>query len=312
MFLSSLLPNNRLKPLSLISFNKLVFLYFVVLVLSMLNIRSIQGFRFIRPLPSIPRSKILQYSAGNYKRSSSSLKMSETERVDKRTPITILSGFLGAGKTTYLNHLLNNREGLRFGLVVNDMANVNIDAKQVRAQTVMKDGIETMELQNGCVCCSLSDDLIASISRLVDVSQEKRERYDHIVVECSGIAEPRRLTCFFQQAEEMKIGLTRQIKLDTLITLVDASAFFKLFGTTQEIIKNPELAYGPGEVPASAEGDSNAMRTVTELLLEQVECADIVVINKCDLLKDPSHIELVKKVGNLFWCFSSILISSCR
>jgi G3E family GTPase len=275
-----------------------IFPAFIFLMLSSLNLRLVSSFKTFS-LAKIGKPSIQSYGGSRL--------FATTQR---RTPITVLSGFLGAGKTTYLNHLLNNRQGLRFGLIVNDMASVNIDAKQIKSQTMQqqqlqgevnnKEGggdIETMELQNGCVCCSLSDDLMASISRLVNMANMKTGSppYDHIIVECSGIAEPRRIRDFFQQAADMDVELTKQMKLDTLITLVDASAFFNLFGTSSEIAKNPELAYKKEDLTKMAL-DSNSQRSVTELLLEQVECADIVLINKCDLIQDPQHIELVKKV----------------
>jgi G3E family GTPase len=279
-----------------------VFVYLILFLgVTMLNLRSVAGFRFVKPFSALSKQKTVQSFNGGSLHKSFSTKP-DSIFADKRTPITVLSGFLGAGKTTFLNHLLDNRQGLRFGLVVNDMASVNIDAKQVRSQTMLKDGIETMELQNGCVCCSLSDDLIASISRLVDISAQKNEKYDHIVVECSGIAEPRRIACFFQQAQEMNIDLTKLIKLDTLVTLVDASVFLNLFGSSQDFLKNPQLAYKP-EDQGLMNTDVNAEKTVTELLLEQVESADIVVINKCDLLKDEKELELVKKVRNNVFLF---------
>eukprot|EP01039_Chlorochromonas_danica_P002771 gene2771-3025_t len=216
-------------------------------------------------------------------------------RGKKPMPVTVLSGFLGAGKTTFLNHLLNNKKGLRFGLVVNDMAAVNVDAKQIRSQQNGDDGIDTMELQNGCVCCSLAEDLIASVSKLVSLSDLKGQRYDHIVVECSGIAEPRRVRELFQQAEDYKVALLDQVKLDTLITLIDAEAFFELFGTDQNFAFNSQLAYGENS-GVDVENDGNSRRMVTELLLEQVECADIVLVNKIDLLKGEEQVELVRNV----------------
>lgn len=134
-------------------------------------------------------------------------------------PITVLSGFLGAGKTSFLQHTLSGRQGTTFGLVVNDMATVNVDAKQIRRQSLSsEDGIDTMELQDGCVCCTLAEDLIASVSKLVSMSDLKNTRYDHIVVECSGIAEPRKIRDLFQQAEDYGFELLKKIRLDTLIT----------------------------------------------------------------------------------------------
>ena len=134
-------------------------------------------------------------------------------------PITVLSGFLGAGKTSFLQHTLSARQGKRFGLVVNDMATINVDAKQIRRQSLSSDdGIDTLELQDGCVCCTLAEDLIASVSKLVSMSDLKDTKYDHIVVECSGIAEPRKIRDLFQQAEDYGFELLKKIRLDTLIT----------------------------------------------------------------------------------------------
>ena len=217
-------------------------------------------------------------------------------------PVTILSGFLGAGKTTFLQHTLANRDGKKFGLIVNDMATVNVDAKQIRAQTFdSSSGITTMELQDGCVCCNLSEDMFASLSNLLTVADLKKDTYDHIVVECSGIAEPRKLRDAFQSAEDYKLDFTKKLQLDTLVTLVDATVFLDLFGTVQNFAANRHLAYQDKQDPADkntyVELDGSDQRVITELLLEQVECADIVIINKCDLLKNIGDVDLVRKVS---------------
>jgi len=217
-----------------------------------------------------------------------------------KTPVTVLSGFLGAGKTSFLHHTLNNQDGLKFGLVVNDMATVNVDAKQIRQQSFDEyGGIDTMELQDGCVCCTLAEDLIASVSKLVSMSDLKGYAYNHIVVECSGIAEPRKIRDLFQQAEDYNYELLNKIQLDTLVTLVDASVFLELFGTDQDVAKNRKLAYRDTEDDNGVEYiDPSGQRKITDLLLEQVECADIILINKCDLLENPGDLDLVKKVIN--------------
>jgi G3E family GTPase len=231
-------------------------------------------------------------------------KKDKSKKGGKPMPITVLSGFLGAGKTTFLNHLLTNQQGLKVGLVVNDVASVNVDAKQIRSQSFTSSGsIDTMELQNGCICCSLAEDLIASISKLVSLSELKKERYDHIIVECSGVAEPRNIRDFFQQAADYKMAVMKKIQLDTMITVVDVNTFYHLFGSNSTINENRQLAYnldggstaGNSAIP-SPEEDGNGVRKVTDLLLEQVECADVVMINKCDLAKDPVEIEVVKRV----------------
>lgn len=263
---------------------------------------------------SLLNSNALTVRGGATKRISDNLSMAiQRRRLSTKakaplvTPITVLSGFLGAGKTTFLHHLLNNQQGLKIGLVVNDMASVNIDAKQVKSQTLQTmDGIDTMELQNGCVCCSLAEDMIASVARLIDMADANKSNYHHIVVECSGIAEPRRIRDFFQEAESIDIDFVKRVKLDTLITLVDASAFFQLFGSDTEIAEHRELAFRQDTFGGEnvQEQDSNAQRKITELLLEQVECADIVLINKIDLLSSEAEIELVKKVSSSYNCES--------
>ncbi len=226
-----------------------------------------------------------------------------TSTTTKPVPITVLSGFLGAGKTSFLNHLIKNQDSHKFGLVVNDMATINVDAKQIRHQTFgSADGIDTMELQNGCICCSMAEELIASVSKLVTMSEIKGSRYDHIIVECSGIAEPRKIRDLFQQAEAYSVDLLKKVRLDTMITVVDASVFFSLFGSQQVIADNVQLAYHPQDLQMRKNAninDSSEKRQVTELLLEQVECADIVLVNKCDLLPRPEDALLVAKVSPL-------------
>ena len=222
-------------------------------------------------------------------------------KTDKKMAITVLSGFLGAGKTTFLQNILKTEQSSKFGLVVNDVASVNVDSKLIRSQTMNKDniydGIDTMELQNGCVCCTLAEDLLASVSKLVSLSQAKGVDYDHIIVECSGIAEPRKIRELFQEAEDYKSPLLDRIKLDTMITLVDAKVFVDLFGTDSPISTYADLAVKPDDEEGQRIlNEGVGTRKVTELLLEQVECADIVVVNKCDLLKDSTEEQLVMDV----------------
>jgi G3E family GTPase len=194
---------------------------------------------------------------------------------------------------------LNSDNSKKYGLVVNDVASINVDSKLIRQQTMSKDrdGVDTIELQNGCVCCSLAEDLVISIAKLVTISDAKQERYDHIVVECSGIAEPRKMRELFQEAEDYDSPMLYNIKLDTLITIVDAKMFFDTFGSTVNINSKVDLAYRPDDVDGrkSLSGGSGE-RLVTELLLEQVECADVVLINKCDLLERAEDVQLVERV----------------
>lgn len=216
----------------------------------------------------------------------------------KRMPITILSGFLGSGKTSFLQRALENDKGTKFGLLINDMASVNIDSKLIAKTSSGFDGVDTMELQNGCVCCTLAEDMLVSLSNLVTLAEQKNIHYDHVVVECSGIAEPRKIRELFQAAEDYGELLLEKIRLDTLVTVVDASVFLELFGTVDDLQRHSTLAMSEEEKSKSNDFEYNTgLRKVTDLLLEQVECADTVLINKIDLLpKGQESIDLVRKV----------------
>ncbi len=219
-------------------------------------------------------------------------------------PITVLSGFLGAGKTTFLRNVLDSSttKGQSFGLLVNDMASMNIDGKLLKIQSANQANgldIDTLELENGCVCCTLAEDMLASVSQLAHVAQERQRPYDHIVIECSGIAEPRKIRDIFQEASVSGYGgIASKVHLDTLITVVDAIVFIEHFGSADaDIRSNARLAVREektsGDIFLSEE---EGRRRLTELLLEQVETADIVLINKCDLLKKKEQINLVEDI----------------
>jgi G3E family GTPase len=270
-------------------------LYFVIVGWMILACVSLSKSLVVRKLST---TKAFSRSRFHRKFSVAAVTAPDTKIGMKPVPITVLSGFLGAGKTTYLQHLLENANGVKFGLIVNDMASVNIDSKLIKTKTFGKyDEVDTMELQNGCVCCSLADDMIASVSKLVSLSTVRGSDYDHIIVECSGIAEPRRIREVFQEAEDFQSPLINKVKLDTLITLVDAKTFRDLFGSDSTLISNPELAAREEDIEGKKNLEtSNGDRKITELLLEQVECADVVLINKCDLLNDKSEIKLVEDV----------------
>ena len=203
----------------------------------------------------------------------------------------------GSGKTSFLQNVLENEQGTKFGLLINDMASVNVDSKQIKKQNFGINGIDALELQNGCVCCSLAEDLIISVSKLVQLADAKGKDYDHIIIECSGIAEPRKIRELFQAAEDYGDALIERVKLDTLVTIIDASVFLQLFGSNDDLKAHTSLAMSENDQNQKNDFDDGmGMRKVTELLLEQVECADVVLINKIDLLPDPKCIEIVSKV----------------
>jgi G3E family GTPase len=197
----------------------------------------------------------------------------------KPTPITLLSGFLGAGKTTLLKNMLENKQGLKIGVVVNDVATVNIDAKLMKGVgggSSLPD--DTIELQNGCACCSAAEEFMQAIDKLVELAETRGVPYDHIVVESTGVAEPNEIRSTFQRAADAGEELLQKVVLRTLVTVVDASTFVELFDSQGQVVERPDL----GE----DDGVSNVQRKVVELLVEQVETADILVLNKADQLKE--------------------------
>jgi G3E family GTPase len=183
-------------------------------------------------------------------------------------PVTVLSGFLGAGKTTLLNHALANREGRRVAVIVNDMSDVNIDAALV-AGTGYLDRTEEklVELTNGCICCTLREDLIESVARLAAAG-----RFDHLLIESTGISEPMPVAASFSWEFDNGFSLSSVARLDTMVTVVDASTFLR------------ELARGDALAARDLAAGDNDIRTIADLLVDQVEFADVILLNKTDLV----------------------------
>lgn len=198
--------------------------------------------------------------------------------VSKRLPVTVLSGFLGAGKTTVLSNILNNREGKKVAVIVNDMSEINIDASTVKNEVSLSHSEEKLvEMSNGCICCTLREDLLLEVNKLA-----KDGKFDYLVIESTGISEPLPVAETFTFEDEDGVSLSEVAKLDTMVTVVDSVNFLKDYD---------EAKYLQDTGESLGEDDE---RSVADLLVDQIEFADVILISKTDLA---SKEEIKKVIG---------------